>query len=110
MAKKFSKTLIWTAILGAAVVGGITYYQNYKKSLTDDDFDDFDDDLENDYSPKEPDASSREYVSLNNHPQDTVSEEDTTSDDTASDSEAAKLDTEEAVAAEMEAVAETETE
>ncbi|MBQ3546339.1 MAG: hypothetical protein IJA34_15350 [Lachnospiraceae bacterium] len=78
MAKKLGKALLFTALAGAAVAGGIAIYNKYKASTDDfdDDFldfddedDDFDDDFDNDFLDNK---NEREYVSI---PRDDKSEE-----------------------------------
>lgn len=71
MAKKFSKFLAGTALLGAAVLGGIAYYKKSRNdsSSLDDDFDDFqdefeDDDEENDTLKDDFSSVDRGYVTL----------------------------------------------
>lgn len=70
MAKKLGKALIFTAVAGAVVAGGMAVYNKYKASTDDfdDDFldfddedDDFDDDFLDDLNNKK---SGREYVSI----------------------------------------------
>lgn len=70
MAKKLGKALIFTAIAGAVVAGGMAIYNKYKAS-TDDfdddflDFDDEDDDLDDDFDDDfDDEKSEREYVSI----------------------------------------------
>ena len=66
MAKKFGKFLMATAALGAAAAGAYYYLQGKNRFADesfddDDDFDNFDDDLEEDETSKEADRS---YVDL----------------------------------------------
>jgi hypothetical protein len=79
MAKKLGKALLFTALAGAAVAGGMAIYNKYKAS-TDDfdddflDFDDEDDDLDDDFDDDFLDnRSEREYVSI---PRENKSEDD----------------------------------
>lgn len=84
MAKKFGKALIFTAVAGAIVAGGVALYNKYKASSDDfdddsldfdDEDEDFDDDTdEDDFDTDEDDvkSSDREYVSI---PRDNSKEE-----------------------------------
>ena len=70
MAKKLGKALLFTALAGAAVAGGMAIYNKYKAS-TDDfdddflDFDDEDDDLDDDFDDDFlDDKNEREYVTI----------------------------------------------
>lgn len=72
MAKKFGKFLLGTAVVGAAVAGGIAYINKYKKDMEklDDDFDDFEDEFDDDdlyfddEDKTEGEDTKREYVPL----------------------------------------------
>ena len=68
MSKKFGKLLLFSAVAGAAAYGAYHYFQTKddapssgKNEDTDDDFDDFSEDLDDDASETKP----RSYVSLN---------------------------------------------
>lgn len=69
MAKKFTKFLAFTAVIGAAAAGAY-YYMHRKDKEIFDDFDDFDDEEEDqdkvvDFFPKkEESAEDRNYVPL----------------------------------------------
>ncbi|HKM21992.1 MAG TPA: hypothetical protein VJZ01_08120 [Lachnospiraceae bacterium] len=65
MAKKFGKFLLFTALAGAAAAGAY-YYLKQKDNDPFQDFDDFDDDIEDFFDDENASktTSEREYVSL----------------------------------------------
>ncbi len=63
MAKKLGKFLAFTAIVGAAVAGGVALFKKYKETSDDfdDDFSDFDDDdFDDDFSDEDDEADDSE--------------------------------------------------
>lgn len=76
MAKKFGKFLLITAAAAAACAGAYYYFQNKQKFSADydgdedDDYDNFSDDLDDT-------ESTRSYVALNNHEDETAQKDDT---------------------------------
>lgn len=69
MAKNFGKFLLGTAIVSAAVAGGVAYFHKCRKNdeSLDDDFDDFQDEFDDEDLDEEP-APSREYVTIPKEP------------------------------------------
>lgn len=63
MSKKISKVLITLTATGAAVGAGIAYFNKYKKEHWEDDFEDFEDKLDEDKEGEQTDVS-REYVTI----------------------------------------------
>ena len=80
MAKKFGKFLLGTAVIGAAVAGGIAYINKYKKDMEklDDDFDDFEDEFDDDdlyfddEDKTDAEEQKREYVPTHRQAEETA--------------------------------------
>ncbi len=74
--KKFGKFLFGTLSVAAAVGGLYCLYKNAINKNADDDFDDFDDDLENEEEATvSVDPENREYVSITITSEDAPAEE-----------------------------------
>ena len=80
--KKFGKFLFGTLSVAAAVGGLYCLYKNSINKNADEDFDDFDDAMEDeDESTVSVDPDNREYVSIN------ITTEDSAADENAADAE-----------------------